>query len=76
MQIDKMSKNRFLVFVYGTLKKGEPNHHWLSDTQNGFQQFLGQAETVNMFPLVIASRLDLYNFSSEIFLFPGTTSPT
>ena len=54
---------RFLVFVYGTLKKGEPNHHWLSTTQNGFQKFLGQAETVNRFPLVIASRLGFIEFN-------------
>ena len=54
-----MSGNRFLVFVYGTLKKGEPNHHWLSSPVNGFQQFKGQAMTNNMFPLVIASRWEL-----------------
>ena len=51
-----MSGSRFLVCVYGTLKRGEPNHHWLSSPENGFQQFQGQAMTVNMFPLVIASR--------------------
>ena len=50
------SESRFLAFVYGTLKRGEPNHDWLSSAENGFQQFKGQAMTVNMFPLVIASR--------------------
>merc|ERR1711892_511917 len=55
----KMSPNRLLVFVYGTLKKGEPNHHWLSSIENGFQQFHGQALTVNLFPLVIASRYNI-----------------
>ena len=47
---------RFQVFVYGTLKKGQPNHHWLSQRENGFQTFLGKATSVNKFPLVIASR--------------------
>eukprot|EP00092_Neocalanus_flemingeri_P057389 GFUD01068200.1.p1 GENE.GFUD01068200.1~~GFUD01068200.1.p1 ORF type:complete len:156 (+),score=57.77 GFUD01068200.1:70-537(+) len=54
-----MSQKRFLVFVYGTLKKGEPNHHWLSSPENGVQQFKGQAITVNQFPLVIASRYNI-----------------
>lgn len=24
-----------LVFVYGTLKRGEPNHHWLTEIERG-----------------------------------------
>jgi len=47
------------VFVYGTLKNGQPNHHWLSQTDNGYQAFLGQAASVNKFPLVIASRYNI-----------------
>jgi gamma-glutamylaminecyclotransferase len=47
------------VFVYGTLKKGEPNHHWLSNTQHGFQEFVGAARMVKRFPLVIASRYNV-----------------
>ena len=35
---------------------GEPNHGWLSRSENGFQKFLGAGRTVNSFPLVIASR--------------------
>jgi len=50
---------RFQVFVYGTLKKGQPNHHWLSQTENGFQTFLGHATSVKKFPLVIASRYNI-----------------
>ena len=50
------SGERFLVFVYGTLKKGQPNHHWLSDSENGFQRFISAAKTEVKFPLVIASR--------------------
>ena len=51
-----MSGRRWTVFVYGTLKRGAPNHHWLSDPATGQQQFLGLATTRNIFPLVIASR--------------------
>merc|ERR1711936_990284 len=53
------STEKFLVFVYGTLKKGQPNHHWLSTAENGWQRFLGEAETNNKFPLVIASRYNI-----------------
>jgi gamma-glutamylcyclotransferase (GGCT)/AIG2-like uncharacterized protein YtfP len=28
---DERSDPTFLVFVYGTLKRGEVNHHWLSE---------------------------------------------
>ena len=50
---------RWRVFVYGTLKNGQPNHHWLSTPDNGYQTFLGQAASVNKFPLVVASRYEL-----------------
>lgn len=42
------------VFVYGTLKKGQPNYHRLFDSSNGKSEFLGTAKTVEKFPLVIA----------------------
>ncbi|XP_018021565.1 putative gamma-glutamylcyclotransferase CG2811 [Hyalella azteca] len=48
-----------LVFVYGTLKAGEPNHHWLTDPRNGRARLLGRARTVDTFPLVIASRYNI-----------------
>ena len=51
-----MATEKFLVFVYGTLKRGQPNHHWLSSAENGYQRFLGEGATVTQFPLVIASR--------------------
>ena len=51
------SPGKFLVFVYGTLKRGQPNHHWLSTAENGWQRFIGEAVTEEKFPLVIASRL-------------------
>ena len=63
-----MSGSRFKVFVYGTLKRGQPNHHWLSEPENGIQTFLGKARSANKFPLVIASR---YNIPYLLDL-PGT----
>ena len=52
-----MSSN--YVFTYGTLKQGEPNHHWLSNLENGNGKFYGLANTVQKFPLVIASRYNI-----------------
>ncbi|CAG2178968.1 unnamed protein product, partial [Oppiella nova] len=49
---------RYLIFVYGTLKTGQPNHYVIKDPDNGEADFVGYAETVDKWPLVIAS---LYN---------------
>ncbi|XP_030636558.1 gamma-glutamylaminecyclotransferase-like [Chanos chanos] len=42
------------VFVYGTLKKGQPNHHRMLDPVNGKAEYCGRARTVEKYPLVIA----------------------
>lgn len=55
----KMSGNLIKVFVYGTLKRGEPNHHWLTRTENGHSRFLCEAQTVEKFPLVIGTRYNI-----------------
>eukprot|EP00095_Tigriopus_kingsejongensis_P012762 snap_masked-scaffold30_size591359-processed-gene-4.18 protein:Tk12762 transcript:snap_masked-scaffold30_size591359-processed-gene-4.18-mRNA-1 annotation:"AGAP011128-PA" len=34
------------VFVYGTLKQGEPNHHWLKDGDNGKAALMGEGITM------------------------------
>lgn len=47
------------VFVYGTLKRGLPNHPLLCDTAIGYASFLGHAHTRDRYPLVVASRYNL-----------------
>lgn len=47
------------LFVYGTLKAGEPNHHWLTDTKNGYSKFICKAATTKKMPLVIATRYNI-----------------
>ncbi|KAM5289445.1 gamma-glutamylaminecyclotransferase [Ctenodactylus gundi] len=43
-----------LVFVYGTLKRGQPNHKVLLDGAHGSAAFQGQGYTAEPYPLVIA----------------------
>ncbi|XP_032455346.1 putative gamma-glutamylcyclotransferase CG2811 isoform X2 [Nasonia vitripennis] len=47
------------VFLYGTLKRGEPNHTLIANKQNGFAKFLGLGKTIVKFPLVIATKYNI-----------------
>ncbi|XP_011701649.1 PREDICTED: putative gamma-glutamylcyclotransferase CG2811 isoform X2 [Wasmannia auropunctata] len=47
------------VFVYGTLKRGEPNHGLIKDTTNGYAKFLGIGKTTVRYPLVIATKYNI-----------------
>uniref|UniRef100_A0A182JDW5 Gamma-glutamylcyclotransferase family protein n=1 Tax=Anopheles atroparvus TaxID=41427 RepID=A0A182JDW5_ANOAO len=47
------------VFVYGTLKRGEPNHHWLTNVENGHARFLAKGSTTIRYPLVVGSRFNI-----------------
>ncbi|BES97403.1 AIG2-like family [Nesidiocoris tenuis] len=47
------------VFVYGTLKKGEPNHNWLENKSNGTAKFEGQGQTKLKYPLVVATKFNI-----------------
>lgn len=42
------------IFVYGTLKRGQPNHKVMLDHSHGLAAFRGRGCTVESFPLVIA----------------------
>ncbi|KAH8371751.1 hypothetical protein KR093_008779 [Drosophila rubida] len=55
----KMTQVLKRVFVYGTLKRGEPNHHWLTTKENGVSQFVAKGKTVLKFPLVIGTRYNI-----------------
>ena len=45
-----------LVFVYGTLKVGFPNHFLLQDQNNGNATFLSTGTTTERFPLIVATQ--------------------
>ncbi|KAK7162265.1 hypothetical protein R3I94_004805 [Phoxinus phoxinus] len=47
------------IFVYGTLKKGQPNHFWMMDHANGQAEFVAHARTVDRYPLVIATKYNV-----------------
>lgn len=47
------------VFVYGTLKKGEPNHFYLTTTSNGFAEFVCNGKTSEKFPLIVATKYNI-----------------
>ncbi|XP_058248596.1 gamma-glutamylaminecyclotransferase C-like [Hemibagrus wyckioides] len=47
------------VFVYGTLKKGQPNYYRMMDTAKGEAKFLARARTVDKYPLVIAGKYNI-----------------
>lgn len=43
------------IFVYGTLKRGQPNHYRMVDSSNGKVEFLATACTTQKYPLLIAT---------------------
>ncbi|KAL0809549.1 hypothetical protein ABMA28_011083 [Loxostege sticticalis] len=47
------------VFVYGTLKRNEPNHHWLANRENGHGKFVSDGVTKTKYPLIIATRYNI-----------------
>jgi len=54
-----MSYAKHKVFVYGTLKRNEPNYDLITNKENGEATFLGAAVTTEKYPLVIASRYNI-----------------
>ncbi|XP_067259984.1 gamma-glutamylaminecyclotransferase C-like isoform X2 [Chanodichthys erythropterus] len=47
------------VFVYGTLKRGQPNYFRMMDADNGRAEFVAHARTVERYPLVIATKYNI-----------------
>ncbi|XP_059620038.1 troponin C-akin-1 protein [Phlebotomus argentipes] len=47
------------LFVYGTLKRGEPNHHFFKNSNNGYAKYICKAATTKKMPLVIATRYNI-----------------
>lgn len=47
------------IFVYGTLKKSQPNYFRMLDRNNGKAEFLASALTTEKYPLVIASKYNV-----------------
>jgi gamma-glutamylcyclotransferase (GGCT)/AIG2-like uncharacterized protein YtfP len=60
--------NLIRVFVYGTLKRGEPNHQLLTKKENGFAEFQSEGRTAEKFPLVIGEMND--EITTEVENFP------
>uniref|UniRef100_A0AC35TLM9 Gamma-glutamylcyclotransferase family protein n=1 Tax=Rhabditophanes sp. KR3021 TaxID=114890 RepID=A0AC35TLM9_9BILA len=50
---------RYNIFVYGTLKRNEPNNHMLLDAANGNSLFRGSALTDDKFLMVIGSKYNI-----------------
>ncbi|PIO52849.1 hypothetical protein TELCIR_25838, partial [Teladorsagia circumcincta] len=46
------------VFVYGTLKRGEPNADVLTNT-DGQYRFVGEGRTKTPYPLIVASKYNI-----------------
>ncbi|XP_038125831.1 gamma-glutamylaminecyclotransferase C-like [Cyprinodon tularosa] len=47
------------VFVYGSLKRAQPNYPYMTDSNNGKAEFLATAVTVQKYPLVIATKYNI-----------------
>ena len=47
------------VFVYGTLKSGQPNHYQLKDGDAAGCRMMGLYRTEETFPLVVAGRYNI-----------------
>jgi gamma-glutamylaminecyclotransferase len=47
------------VFVYGTLKRGEPNEHVMQNTDSGRSLFVGHAQMLMPHPLIVSTKFNI-----------------
>lgn len=47
------------VFVYGTLKRNQPNHHWFWQPNKGTARFVSTGCTITKFPLFVGSQYNV-----------------
>lgn len=48
------------IFVYGTLKKGQPNYYYLQEAMDkGQAEFLGAVQTVDRWPLIVDTHYNI-----------------
>uniref|UniRef100_A0A023G7K7 Gamma-glutamylcyclotransferase family protein n=1 Tax=Amblyomma triste TaxID=251400 RepID=A0A023G7K7_AMBTT len=59
MKAEETKEVRHSVFVYGTLKSGESNNHFLKCAANGRASLVGPAKTVKKWPLVLVSSYEI-----------------
>ncbi|XP_044745260.1 putative gamma-glutamylcyclotransferase CG2811 isoform X2 [Coccinella septempunctata] len=65
------------VFVYGTLKTGEPNHHVFANNVDGCYKLLCKAVTSQKYPLILGTKFNIpfllqkpgtgYNVKGELY---------
>lgn len=54
-----MALAKHTVFVYGTLKQGEPNHDWFTKRKGAYCKFICTAKTKDKYPLVIGTKYNI-----------------
>ncbi|XP_039600738.1 gamma-glutamylaminecyclotransferase-like isoform X1 [Polypterus senegalus] len=59
MRSPRQNITMVLIFVYGTLKRGQPNHCEMTTAKNGKAEYQGRGHTVVKFPLVIAGKYNI-----------------
>lgn len=55
----EMTDAPVLVFTYGTLKRGQPNHGLMLNAENGSATFVGRGVTANRYPLIISTAYNI-----------------
>ncbi|XP_020894240.1 putative gamma-glutamylcyclotransferase CG2811 [Exaiptasia diaphana] len=65
-----MSQSLVRIFVYGTLKRGFPNHHLIETPPSGKVTYIGCGQTLESYPMVTGTDADI----PFLLPFPGKGS--